>query len=855
MSDYAASLNLTLYKHSQPVYITEPTGNRQTYVPLRLNLNSSNFNFELAREDGLDFRLCERSNGTGTFYMWVAHWDYDSNSATLWFKIPEILAGETKELWAFWGNENDIGISDVNELVDGLEENYSDNLIPTSTGTSSYYIDPGAWNSSGTQAASCFDDDPNTYWWVSNIGSFAWVQWDFGAGTTKQIRRIRLKQWDIKVLQIQGSNDGTNFDNVYSTSFPDMAGGSVPDVADWYSIAFSNSGNYRYYRFLITPWDYSFIITEIELMDISSTTLRKGVFLIADGFDGSSLDTGKWTDNSGSWSVSNSKVYLNTGSYIGNAAGTISTDPPVNWIVEEGIVGIGSPSSTSNPAHMYRFYGGENVLGINYYWDGSTDRRHDFVYDGTYSTYNGVNKGLEIGSYSNNYLAYYEATDKVYQGMRGRDSLPDYEDSWERKVHRNTEVTRFRIYGESDSSANGVAIDWVVVRTYEPDSDLIVDLSNLWVNYDLVNHENLNFYSYTSDITSIDFYHYSDLGGDPYRLSDNIGGSASSVFSTDGSSDECSIVIDFGRPKETLTNKNYLHYDSAHVNYYNAAKLSDLDDDEYDRNYWNCTTTSGWASIRFPTAKKLCCLMLKAVSSDLNGMAKDFKFYGSQSDPRFSGWYDKELVTSGTCQATTLEQPFYFESQMPYRYYILDVLNTHGNNIAIQEWSMYELNTQTGLKSVSQLRLRPVTFQNNEYYFTKEFAFYGSRDNLNWDELIPRKDTPTPFYDYVYGRWSRHTFTNYKGYYLYKLVCYGNWGGADDTIKISEWEMVERSEEANNYRILAGSSNNFNNVWADPFTTIVSGTVYATNDYLSIIENDILIDYREATDIVSDINA
>ena len=62
MSEYSSSINTELYKYIQPVYVTEPTGETQTFIPLRLDLNASNFNFDLARSDGLDFHLAEKSN-------------------------------------------------------------------------------------------------------------------------------------------------------------------------------------------------------------------------------------------------------------------------------------------------------------------------------------------------------------------------------------------------------------------------------------------------------------------------------------------------------------------------------------------------------------------------------------------------------------------------------------------------------------------------------------------------------------------------------------------------------------------------------------------------------------------------
>jgi hypothetical protein len=854
MADYSSNLNTDLYKYRQPIRITEPTGEGQTYVPLKLNLDINNFNFDLAQSDGLDFRLAERSNGTGVYTMWVAYWDSSLRKATLWFKIPALLASETKTLYAFWGYEYDTGISDLNNMTTGITKEYSGNLCTSGTitgdGTEFGGEDPE------NNMYNLFDGSSDTFWWVSP-GAGTWVQYDFGAGNEKQIELVRMDQFDAQNISIQGSNDNVYFSTLISRQFPDMPGGSVPALTDWILTAFDNNTAYRYIRVnIISGWGNSWIATQIEMKEvISETVVEDGIFSFADDFDGSSLDVSKWPTSAGSFSISDSKINLGTDAWIRTFTGAISTEIPVNWIVEEGIVGIGSPTTTTVAAHRYRFYGSENNLGIDYYWDGSTDRRHDFVSDGTYATYNGTNKGLQEGSYSQNYIAYYEPTDRVYQSMYNRTSYADYDDSWERKVNRNTEVTNFRIYGEDTSAANGVSVDWVIVRVFIPDKDPTVDYSDLYVQYEYVGHQILDYDPYQSDVTSVDFHHTSDMGGDPYKMSDDVTNSISNIFISDGEATDGNIVLDFGRGRYSITDKNYIHFDSDRVIYYNAAKLSDLDTDVHGRDYWQGTTTSGWVAIQFPSAKDIACLSLRAVPGSINKMVKTFKFYGSQSDPRFIGWNDKVFIYEGVTLSTEEEQTFYFSTGLTsYEYYILEVIDTNGGDVAIQEWGMYEYNSTLGKRVISQLRLHPVAFTDNEYYFSKEIEFYGSNDGFVWDTLISRIDTPTPFTNYAYGRWSRYSFDNLNAYYLYKLSCYGNWRAPDDIIKMAEWEMVERSEEQYNIRVLDGSTNNINNIWADPTSTISSGTVYFTNDKFSTVEFDKLIYYATVSGAVDDFN-
>ena len=85
MSNYAADINTNDYYNNQPIYIQEVAGVYNSYVPIKLSINASNFNFDTILSDGLDFRLAEAQNGTSVLKMWVAYWDTDAQHATLFF--------------------------------------------------------------------------------------------------------------------------------------------------------------------------------------------------------------------------------------------------------------------------------------------------------------------------------------------------------------------------------------------------------------------------------------------------------------------------------------------------------------------------------------------------------------------------------------------------------------------------------------------------------------------------------------------------------------------------------------------------------------------------------------------------
>jgi len=1173
MAEYSSDVNTSLYKYRQPIYVTEPSGERQTYIPLKLILTDTNFNFDLSRTDGTDFRLAESSNGTGVLQMWIAYWNAIERRATLWFKLPEILGGEVRTLYAFWGFEYDTGVSDLRYLLGESTEGsiiYTDDLaLGASTSGSS----------PGTISPDNAFDGTDAYCDIIKDG---WVQCNLSAPEriTKLVARGDGSGYYGAGFELRASNDNFVSEDVL-----------IVDITDniyYYDreYYFGNDNSYSKYRIVNDKGQVYWRVEKIALMAVNEAeSVSTPVFRFGDDFLGGSLDVNKWPSNGGSWSISSSEINLGTDAWIrspdvlggqssswlnfeyelrpidafwgshqhtgncylgfsgwgGNELGLIdgvvtsgttsysyisspgcdlgvdmgsevanikrlrvywwnysehitqdlywndtswctpywSNDnstwtaiytfsyqemplqraqdyvwyidlvldapgltaryfrfngkfgfaptssnirvseikvfaddvltltEPGTFIIEDGIRGIGSPTSTSVAAHRYRCYGGENVMGINYYWEGATDRYHDFVNAGSYITYPGTNKGLIENSYNQTYFGYYEGTDRCYQGMtnRGGEATPqysddlatesshatalsyntghpeywkpyravdgdpatqwiggseapmwwgyyfdeaqpitritiymsnqpiydhqieasndpaagwddkvwdliivvpgsgasavdewiinfdntvpylywrivypsggspylpevemykithyssefDYDDSWERKVHRNTEVSNFRIYGEDQSSANGVAIDWVIVRDFDPSKELLVNTSNLYIDHEYIGHQPLDGRSYGPDVTNVDFHHLSDMGGDPYRMSDNATGSPSTVFISDDSVTTGNITIDFGRTENSINSVDHRHYNSSNsVYFYNASKLSDHDADVHDRDYWQTTTTSGWAAIKFDTTKDIACLAIRAVPGSTSRMAKDFKFYGSQYNPRFSGWDEKVLLYEGEALPNEQEQVFYFSTGLTYyKYYILDVLNTHGGNIAIQEWELYERDPIMGKRVISQLRLRPVTFTDNEYYYPKQVSLSASNNGYTWDLLLPSTDTPTPFTDYAYGRWSRYSFDNFKSYYQYKLTCVDNWRAADDKIKMSEWEMVERSEEAYNVRVLDGDTNYINNIWADPTSTLSSGTVYFTNDKFSTVEFDKLIHYATLSGAVDDFN-
>lgn len=923
MADYITDISTIDYIYMREVTITESTSEDHTDLPIKLVLNSSNFNFSLANYDGSDFRLAVRSNGTGVLNYWIAAWDNSSENATIWFKLPELLADEVKTLYAFWGYEDATSESDVTSV---------------------------------------------------------------------------------------------NFMFAYG------------------------------------------------LEDFSTHP----------------LDSSKWVENKGAGSFSEN------GCQWGSGLTAINAITDTNWILEMGVLPYINDAYGSTTANLTYFYILATENGVNYIRFGTGSYlAHNIIAgdrDTTLVVYDDTHKGFELDRHENNLylgynqikITYYEPTDIMEQGLSERNSYTDYLDEYQRECEGDTRAYSFKIRN-GGLGTDGYA-QWVIVREYTTD-DPVFDTSNLYVAYETVNPQQIDFEEYGDDITNVNLYHESDYGGEPLNLSDNVSESLSSAWVSNNNAATISgginAMINFRLSTNNIVNRRYLHYDSGHVRYLNASKLSDSDNDTNSNTYWNGTTTSGYACIDFGlnNFKTVGSITLRGVSTDLSALPKNFIFEGGFSDPRFSEDEDWNTLYTGQLEQVSDFQVFHFVNYASYRYYRLNVSDTYGSNIKLQEWEMYEYDESLGSKIVSQLRLTPVVGNEEEKYFPKSIKLLGSNDNTNWSALLNKypiipdtivkrwgensncdytgsiKDsffsetspddhyhtdtilytgnngasplryrailkvtnlnavlssynvinaklyvylnyrnasttfdvyrvlqdwihsqaswndrktvvtwnsagcsaandsgeddgsydckatgasyngtllagnwvyfditdivsgwasgafneygvlirctespwngvrfysseystislrpylevtyranydlyeieTATPYYNNgVYGRQQRFSFVNDTKYEQYKANCIGNWNNNSGPIKISEWEMVEKASEEYTYRVLGGTTNNINSIWAQEEATFDNGAVYICNEVVNTVANNRLSETQSVSGDIVDLNA
>ena len=572
-------------------------------------------------------------------------------------------------------------------------------------------------------------------------------------------------------------------------------------------------------------------------------------FLFYETFDTTPL-------NSSKWSGTLNKIITQYGYDLGYTSTGLCcstiTNPLFNkteWIMEAGTYLNGDDSSffyRTSRSHAFEFSGSENSFIVGY-------TRQGIVHTITDSTTQHIISDIqcpELYSYQENFISYDTAQDKVCQRSFDRNTFVDADNILYRKVEGDTKISDVVLYGAQYGAGylgrRPTYISWLVIRSFDVDYRVLVDCKDLYVTESdrTIDYLSLDYQTYGDDITTVLYKHETSFGGDPLLLSDDStdapwisGAGATSEL-------EVGVTIDFGVMVD-LTSVDLVHYDSDHVKYFGASKLSDNDEDVWGRNFWSCPTASGgWAAIDFGSKRVINSCRITAVDEDLCCCPKEYIFYGSNYDPT-TNFTEAQMLYSGIFKKVDFAQQFFFNNKAEYRYYILYVINNYGGaNIRIQEWEMYN-SGGANKKRISQLKLLPPTYE-LLYSFPKEISLQASVDMISWDILIPWTLTYSPYKQHysMYGYWQCYPVTVdvEKGYWVYKLLCRGNWGESSGKISIKKWEMCELAAEQHIHRILDGVSNFIRQIWASENCGIddVSGIIYATNDRLNYIINNVV---------------
>jgi len=130
---------LSGWSYRRAITITEQSGSTLTDYQVRIELNSSNFDFSKANADGSDIRFTA-DDGETLLPYWIEKWDNANQQAVIWVKVPSIPANSDVTIYMYYGNGEAEDESDgeaVFEFFDDFEETSLD-ANKWNSGKSSY---------------------------------------------------------------------------------------------------------------------------------------------------------------------------------------------------------------------------------------------------------------------------------------------------------------------------------------------------------------------------------------------------------------------------------------------------------------------------------------------------------------------------------------------------------------------------------------------------------------------------------------------------------------------------------------------------------------------------------------------
>jgi fibronectin type 3 domain-containing protein len=199
----------------------------------------------------------------------------------------------------------------------GNSPEFGDSLLPAPMANLAFGGTPNDSIGNTANAAAAFDQDPWSQWFYT--GTSGWLQYDFGAGNAKVVKRytiseaITIAARDPKDWTFLGSQDGVNW-----TTLDTQSGQTFAYIYQQVTYNLANTTAYRYYRLNVTAnnGDPTFLhVGELGLWGDSGRTLPDGRYRLVNRNSNKVVDvTGGATANGSplvqsGWSGGNSQQW------------------------------------------------------------------------------------------------------------------------------------------------------------------------------------------------------------------------------------------------------------------------------------------------------------------------------------------------------------------------------------------------------------------------------------------------------------------------------------------------------------------------------------------------------------------
>ena len=113
------------WNYSQEIVVTENSGKTLQGYTVPVSLNSSNFNFSNAKNDGSDIRFL---SGDRTLNYWIETWDPENKEALIWVRLPSLPANKTGKILMKYGNPDAEAMSNGEKTFDFFDDFEGNNL-------------------------------------------------------------------------------------------------------------------------------------------------------------------------------------------------------------------------------------------------------------------------------------------------------------------------------------------------------------------------------------------------------------------------------------------------------------------------------------------------------------------------------------------------------------------------------------------------------------------------------------------------------------------------------------------------------------------------------------------------------
>ena len=98
------------WNYRRPITITNTLAQTLTDYQVRIELNSTNFDFAQAQPNGSDIRFT-LSDGVTKIPYWIQEWDSVNQKAIIWVKVPQIPANGKTIIYMYYGNSEAVSES------------------------------------------------------------------------------------------------------------------------------------------------------------------------------------------------------------------------------------------------------------------------------------------------------------------------------------------------------------------------------------------------------------------------------------------------------------------------------------------------------------------------------------------------------------------------------------------------------------------------------------------------------------------------------------------------------------------------------------------------------------------------